>query len=82
VARFALTRQARVSEQIETPKGLVVRKLGTVTAGPGTLSVAWNGRTASGATVYTGRYVARVTATSPVGTSDLTASFAVRRRVA
>jgi hypothetical protein len=80
VARFALTRPARVIEQIETPKGVVVRKLGTVTAGPGTLSVAWNGRTDSGANVYTGRYVARVTATSPVGTSDLTAQFAVRRK--
>ncbi len=80
VASFTLTRQARVTEQIETSKGVVVRKLGAATAGPGKLNVAWNGRTASGANVYTGRYVARVTATSAVGTSDLTAQFAVRRK--
>ena len=35
VASFTLTRQARVTEQIETSKGVVVRKLGTATAGPG-----------------------------------------------
>src|SRR5262249_8039772 len=75
----ALTRQARVAEQIETPKGVLIRRLGTVTAGPGALSVAWNGKTASGANVYSGRYVVRVTATSSVGTSDLTAPFTVRR---
>ena len=80
VATFALTRQARVTEQIETPKGLVLRKLGTAVAGPGTLSVAWNGKVASGASVYSGRYVVRVTATSSIGTSDLTAQFAVRRK--
>ena len=80
VASFALTRQARVVEQIETPKGAVVRKLTTVTAGPGTLTVAWNGKTASGANVYTGRYVARVVATSAVGTSELSAQFTVRRK--
>jgi hypothetical protein len=80
VASFALTRRARVAEQIETPKGVVVRKLGTVTAGPGTLNVAWNGKVASGASVYSGRYVVRVTATSPIGTSNLTAQFTVRRK--
>jgi hypothetical protein len=81
VAAFALTRRARVQERIETPGGAVVRKLGAVVAGPGTLSVAWNGRTASGGTVYSGSYVAHVIATSAIGTSDLTARFTVRRRV-
>ncbi len=80
VATFALTRQARVTEQIETPKGLVLRKLGTAVAGPGTLSVAWNGKVVSGASVYSGRYLVRATATSSIGTSDLTAQFAVRRK--
>jgi hypothetical protein len=80
VATFTLTRQARVTEQIETTKGVVLRKLSTVTAGPGTVSVAWNGKTAAGGTVYSGRYVAHVTATSQVGTSDLTAQFMVRRK--
>lgn len=81
VATFTLTRQARVAERIETPKGRIVRTLGAVAANAGTLSVAWNGKTNAGGTVYSGRYVARVTATSAIGTNDLTAPFAVRRRV-
>jgi len=80
VATFTLTRRARVVERIETPGGLVLRKLGTATTGPGTLSVAWNGKAATGGTVAGGRYVAHVFATSPIGTSDLSAQFAVRRK--
>jgi hypothetical protein len=80
VASFALTRQARVTERIETTGGVVLRKLGTVLAGPGTLTVIWDGKTPSGATVYSGRYVAHVIATSPIGTSELTAPFIVRRK--
>ena len=82
VASFVLTRSARVTTRIETPSGVLVRKLGTVTAGPGTLTVAWDGKAASGASVYSGRYVAHVTATSPIGTSDLEATFVVRRSAA
>ena len=81
VATFALTRQARVTERIETPTGKLVRKLGTVVAGPGAVTVAWDGKSAGGGTVYSGRYVAHVTAVSSIGTSDLTAAFTVRRRV-
>ena len=81
VATFTLARQARVSQRIETPTGKLVRALGTVVAKPGTLSVAWNGKTSAGGTVYSGRYVAHVTATSAIGTSDLAAPFTVRRRV-
>lgn len=82
VASFALTRRARVTTRIETTSGVVVRRLGTATAGPGTLAVAWDGKAASGATVYSGRYVAHVIAASPIGTSELTAPFTVRRRAA
>jgi hypothetical protein len=81
VATFTLTRQARVTERIETQKGTVIQTLGRVTAGPGALTVAWNGKAATGGTVYSGRYVAHVIATGSVGTSDLTALFTVRRRV-
>jgi hypothetical protein len=80
VATFALSRQARVTERIETTGGVILRRLGTTTAGPGKLAVAWDGKTASGATVYSGRFVAHVFATGQVGTSDLTATFAVRRQ--
>jgi hypothetical protein len=80
VATFALTRRARVTTRIETPAGVVVRALGTALAGPGTLTVAWDGKAASGASVYSGRYVARAIAVSPIGTSDLSATFTVLRR--
>ncbi len=80
VASFALTRRARVTTRIETTSGVVVRKLGTSTVGPGTLTVAWDGKAASGASVYSGRYVAHVIAASAVGTSELTAPFTVRRQ--
>ncbi len=80
VATFALTRQARVTTRIETTGGVVLRKLATATASPGRLAVAWDGKTAGGATVYSGRYVAHVIAASAVGTSDLTVTFSVRRQ--
>ena len=80
VATFALTRRARVTTRIETPAGIVVRTLGTALAGPGTLTVAWDGKAASGASVYSGRYVAHVIAVGPIGTSELSATFVVRRR--
>jgi len=80
VASFTLTRQARVTERIETPSGVVIRALGRVTAGPGKLAVAWNGTTASGGFVYPGRYVAHVIAVSAIGTSELTARFLVLRK--
>lgn len=80
VATFTLTRSARVTERIETASGVILRKLGTTVAGPGALTVAWDGKTSSGATVPTGKYVAHVIAASAIGTSDLTATFAVRRK--
>src|SRR5205823_2174252 len=39
----------------------------------------WDGRTDDGAAVYSGRYVARLTAVSDVGTVSLTTPFNVRR---
>ena len=80
VASFKLTRQARVTIRIETLSGIVVRRLGRTLAGPGALTVSWNGTTGSGGTVYSGRYVAHVIATSPIGTTELTAPFIVRRK--
>src|SRR5438552_1798430 len=56
VASFKLTRRARVTARIETPAGIVVRSLGMALAGPGTFTVAWNGKAGSGGTVYSGRY--------------------------
>ena len=69
-----------MTTRVETPAGIVVRTLGTALAGPGTLTVAWDGKAASGASVYSGRYVAHVIAVSPIGTSELSATFTVRRK--
>ena len=80
VASFKLTRRARVATRIETLSGVVVRKLGRTLAGPGTLTVSWDGTAGSRGTVYSGRYIAHVSATSSVGTSELTAPFIVRRK--
>jgi flagellar hook assembly protein FlgD len=80
VASFQLARQARVTARIETTSGVVLRRLGRVVTGPGTFTASWDGTIASGSTVHSGRYVAHVIATSSVGTSDLTASFLVRRK--
>jgi len=80
VATFTLTRAARVTTRIETPSGVIVRKLGTTVAGPGTITVAWDGKAVSGGTVSSGSYVAHVIAASAIGTSELTATFTVRRK--
>jgi hypothetical protein len=60
---------------------VILRRLGTVTVGPGPLTVAWDGTTSSGAAAFPGRYLAHVVAASSVGTSELTAPFLVRRQV-
>jgi hypothetical protein len=80
VATFKLTRRARVTTRIETAAGVVLRRVGTTTTGPGPLAVAWDGKTGSGASVYSGKYVAHVTARSSIGTSDLSTTFSVRRK--
>jgi Phosphodiester glycosidase len=80
VASFVLTRRARVTTRIDTTSGVLVRVLGSTLVGPGTLTVAWDGKAASGASVYSGRYVVHAVAVSPIGTSSLTTPVTVRRR--
>ncbi len=46
---------------------------------PGDLEVAWDGLTDAGALVYSGQYVAEVTATNEIGAVTLGATFSVRR---
>jgi hypothetical protein len=79
VATFKLTRSATVAPRIETTSGVLLRTLPKERAPAGDLEVAWDGRTDAGAVVYTGRYVAEVTATSEVGAATLGATFSVRR---
>lgn len=79
VASFTLTRPAVVTARIETPSGIVLRTLPRTRREPGPVEVAWDGSTASGATVYSGRYVARIVAANELGSVELTSTFSVRR---
>jgi hypothetical protein len=71
VASFKLTRPARVALRIETPAGSVVRTLPGQSLPAGDATVAWRGRP--------GAYVFSVTATSDVGSAELTAPFRLHR---
>jgi hypothetical protein len=79
VATFTLTRPATVTARIDTLSGVLLRTIGRFTAPAGPLNVAWDGRTDSGAVVYSGRYVAHVIADNELGTVDLSTAFTVRR---
>lgn len=79
VATFKLTRPATVTPRIETGSGVLLRTLPRQQAPAGDLEVAWDGLTDGGAVVYSGRYVAEVTATNQLGSVSLGAAFTVRR---
>jgi hypothetical protein len=81
VATFKLTRAATVTSRIETTSGALLRTLPRQRPAVGDLEVAWDGKTDGGAVVYSGRYVAEVTATNEVGAVTLGATFSVRRVV-
>jgi hypothetical protein len=75
---FTLTRDASIRVSIETRSGGVLR---TVAKGPraaGPVSVRWNGRDGRGKKVRRGTYVVRVSATSELGLSQLSARTAMR----
>jgi hypothetical protein len=76
--RFRLSRDATVALQIETPGGTVLRTLPPEDeqAGPGVLR--WDATLDGQTKAYGGSYVARVTATSEVGTMNLSAPFTLR----
>ena len=79
VATFRLTRAATVTSRIETVSGVLLRTLPRQRAAAGELEVAWDGKTDGGAVVYSGRYLAEVTATTGIGAVTLGAAFIVRR---
>lgn len=79
VATFKLTRGATVAPRIQTASGVVLRTLPKQRAAVGDVQVAWDGLTNAGAVVYSGRYVAAVTATNELGSVTLGADFSVRR---
>ena len=65
--------------RIETVSGVLLRTLPKTRAAPGDLQVSWDGVTDEGAVVYSGRFVAEVTATNELGSVSLGAGFAVHR---
>ncbi len=79
VATFKLTRAARITPRIESASGVLLRTLPKIRAQPGDLQVAWDGVTDGGAVVYSGRYVAELTAANEFGSVSLGAGFSVRR---
>jgi hypothetical protein len=58
---------------------VLLHTLPKIRAQPGDLQVAWDGVTDGGAVVYSGRYVAKLTATNELGSVSLGAEFTVRR---
>jgi hypothetical protein len=79
VAAFKLTRAATVTSRIKTTSGVVLRSFPKQRATPGDVSLAWDGRTDSGAAVFSGQYVAEATAINELGRVTLDATFAVNR---
>jgi hypothetical protein len=79
VATFKVTRAATITPRIETASGVLLRTLPRVRTGPGDLQVSWDGVTDGGAVVYSGRFVAEITATNELGSVSLGAPFVVHR---
>jgi hypothetical protein len=79
VAAFTLTRAAMITSRITTGSGVVLRTFPKARANPGDLQVSWDGSTDRGAVVYSGRYIAEVTATNELGAVTLRTTFGVRR---
>jgi hypothetical protein len=77
--RFTLSRPAKVTLQIETRNGVIVRALPAVSLPAGAQALVWDGRLPHGTRAYGGSYVAHVFASSEFGTSDLAGPFAFRR---
>jgi hypothetical protein len=75
---FTLTRDATIRVTVETRSGGILR---TVSKGPraaGKATVRWNGRDGRGKKVRRGTYVVKVSATSELGLSQLSAKSALR----
>jgi hypothetical protein len=77
---FQLTRPARVTITITSKTGQLLRVVRNRTAPAGKVVAVWDGRYPNKRVVFSGTYVARVTATNGVGRAELARSFRVRRR--
>jgi flagellar hook assembly protein FlgD len=77
---FQLARAARVSVAITSKTGQVVRVIRNAQVPAGQVVATWNGKYPNGKTVFSGTYVAKVTAINGAGRAELARSFRVRRR--
>lgn len=77
--RWRQTRPAQVMVTVETPDGVLVRRVTRARLTPGERVVTWNGRMGNGKLAPGGRYVVRVTARNALGDVDLDRPLVVRR---
>jgi hypothetical protein len=75
---FTLSRPASVMLQIETKRGSVIARLPPAGLEAGVQSLTWDDLASVGVKAPPGQYVARVVATSSVGTMNLSAPFTLR----
>jgi flagellar hook assembly protein FlgD len=79
VIGFQLTRPAQVTVAITSKTGQLVRTVRTARLPAGQGTAVWDGRYANRRAVFWGTYVAKVTAVSSAGSTELARSFRVRR---
>jgi len=77
---FQLARAARVSVAITSKTGQVVRVIRNAQVPAGQVVATWDGKYPNGKAVFSGTYVAKVTAINGAGRAELARSFRVRRR--
>jgi hypothetical protein len=75
---FTLTRDANIRVTVETRAGAILRTVAKGLRPAGQVTVRWNGRDGKGKRVRRGTYVVRVSATSPLGLSQLAARSTLR----
>jgi len=75
---FTLTRDATIRVTVETRKGGILRTVAKGARPAGSVLVRWNGRDGRGKRVRRGTYVVKVSATSPLGLSQLSARSTLR----
>lgn len=77
--RWTQTRSARIGVTLETPEGVVLRRLALGRMDSGEHAVVWNGRLRGGELATGGRYAVRVAASNELGTVALREELVVRR---
>jgi Phosphodiester glycosidase/FlgD Ig-like domain len=77
---FQLTRSAQVSVAITSKTGQLLRVVRNARVPAGRVVATWNAKYPNGKTVFSGTYVAKVTAITGSARAELARSFRVRRR--